>query len=122
MKKQSVFHLSTSPFTIGATASFERIYLSNWIRKHHPNLLTEEFLSPTSWRCSMVWSAYLGLALSLEGVGTVLKLKDQKLKEGGYFCVPCKPAKVNGGILVTSPTTRLTNGLLLSTTISKTLK
>ncbi len=49
----------------------------------------------------MVWSAYLGLPLSLEGVGTVLKLKDQKLKEGGdlirYFCLPCKPTKVNGG-------------------------
>lgn len=49
----------------------------------------------------MVWSAYLGLPLSLEGVGTVLKLKNQKLKEGGdlirYFCLPCKPTKVNGG-------------------------
>ena len=49
----------------------------------------------------MVWSAYLGLPLSLEGVGTVLKLKEQKLKEGGdlirYFCLPCKPTKVNGG-------------------------
>lgn len=49
----------------------------------------------------MVWSAYLGLPLSLEGVGTVLKLKDQKLKEGGdlirYFCLPCKPTKINGG-------------------------
>ncbi|EPV46760.1 DNA polymerase [Streptococcus agalactiae GB00904] len=49
----------------------------------------------------MVWSAYLGLPLSLEGVGTVLKLKEQKLKEGGdlirYFCLPCKPTKINGG-------------------------
>ncbi|RRN48125.1 DNA polymerase, partial [Streptococcus suis] len=51
--------------------------------------------------CSMIWSAYLGLPLSLEGVGTVLKLKDQKMREGAdlirYFCVPCKPTKVNGG-------------------------
>lgn len=82
-------------------ASFERICLSNWMKKHHPDFLTEEFLSPNSWRCSMVWSAYLGLPLSLEGVGTVLKLKEQKLKEGGdlirYFCLPCKPTKVNGG-------------------------
>ncbi|VTS26064.1 DNA polymerase [Streptococcus dysgalactiae] len=81
-------------------ASFERICLSNWLKKHHPTLLSEGFLSPNSWRCSMVWSAYLGLPLSLEGVGTVLKLKDQKLKEGGdlirYFCLPCKPTKVNG--------------------------
>ncbi|WP_283571744.1 DNA polymerase [Streptococcus agalactiae] len=82
-------------------ASFERICLSNWLKKHHPELLSEGFLSPNSWRCSMVWSAYLGLPLSLEGVGTVLKLKEQKLKEGGdlirYFCLPCKPTKVNGG-------------------------
>lgn len=82
-------------------ASFERICLSNWLKKHHPELLSEGFLNPTSWRCSMIWSAYLGLPLSLEGVGTVLKLKDQKLKEGRdlirYFCLPCKPTKVNGG-------------------------
>lgn len=56
-------------------ASFERICLSNWLKKHHPKLLSEGFLSPNSWRCSIVWSAYLGLPLSLEGVGTVLKLK-----------------------------------------------
>ncbi|HFH9018973.1 TPA: DNA polymerase [Streptococcus agalactiae] len=82
-------------------ASFERICLSNWLKKHHPKLLSEGFLSPNSWRCSIVWSAYLGLPLSLEGVGTVLKLKEQKLKEGGdvirYFCLPYKPTKINGG-------------------------
>ena len=82
-------------------ATFERICLSNWLKKHHSKLLSEGFLSPTSWRCSMIWSAYLGLPLSLEGVGTVLKLKDQKLREGSdlirYFCAPCKPTKVNGG-------------------------
>ena len=82
-------------------ASFERICLSNWLMKYHPDLLLDGFLSPVSWRCSMIWSAYLGLPLSLEGVGTVLKLKDQKMREGAdlirYFCVPCKPTKVNGG-------------------------
>ncbi|MGT2866320.1 DNA polymerase [Streptococcus fryi] len=82
-------------------ASFERICLSNWLKKYHPDLLLDEFLSPVSWKCSMIWSAYLGLPLSLEGVGTVLKLKDQKMREGAdlirYFCVPCKPTKVNGG-------------------------
>ncbi|WP_434747903.1 DNA polymerase [Streptococcus dysgalactiae] len=82
-------------------ASFERICLSNWLKKHHPEFLSDGFLSPISWRCSMIWSAYLGLPLSLEGVGTVLKLKDQKMREGAdlirYFCVPCKPTKVNGG-------------------------
>ncbi|HEM3512795.1 TPA: DNA polymerase [Streptococcus suis] len=82
-------------------ASFERICLSNWLKKYHPELLSDGYLSPVSWRCSMIWSAYLGLPLSLEGVGTVLKLKDQKMREGAdlirYFCVPCKPTKVNGG-------------------------
>ncbi|HEM3055266.1 TPA: hypothetical protein U0825_002176, partial [Streptococcus suis] len=82
-------------------ASFERVCLSNWLKKYHPDLLLDRFLSPVSWRCSMIWSAYLGLPLSLEGVGTVLKLKDQKMREGAdlirYFCVPCKPTKINGG-------------------------
>lgn len=49
----------------------------------------------------MIWSAYMGLPLSLEGVGAVLGLEEQKLNEGKnlirYFCVPCKPTKVNGG-------------------------
>jgi hypothetical protein len=49
----------------------------------------------------MVWSAYMGLPLSLEGVGAVLKLDSQKMKEGKdlirYFCVPCKETKSNGG-------------------------
>lgn len=88
-------------------ASFERICLSNWLKKYHPDLLLDRFLSPVSWRCSMIWSAYLGLPLSLEGVGIVLKLKDQKMKEGTdlirYFCVPCKPTKVNGGRLRNFP-------------------
>lgn len=49
----------------------------------------------------MVWSAYMGLPLSLEGAGAVLKLDSQKMKEGKdlirYFCVPCKETKSNGG-------------------------
>lgn len=49
----------------------------------------------------MVWSAYMGLPLSLEGVGAVLNLDNQKMKEGRdlirYFCVPCKETKTNGG-------------------------
>lgn len=49
----------------------------------------------------MIWAAYMGLPLSLEGVGAVLGLEEQKLKEGKdlirYFCVPCKPTKTNGG-------------------------
>ena len=91
-------------------ASFERICLSNWLRKHHPEYFTGysipedpagQYLDPASWKCTMIWSAYMGLPLSLEGVGAVLKLQDQKLKEGKdltrYFCSPCKPTKSNGG-------------------------
>ena len=91
-------------------ANFERICLSNWLKKHHPEHFTgysipedpaSKYLNPASWKCTMIWSAYMGLPLSLEGVGAVLKLQDQKMKEGKdlikYFCCPCKPTKVNGG-------------------------
>lgn len=75
---------------------FERVCLSKYI-----GLPTGEYLNPVSWRCSMVWSAYMGLPLSLEGVGAIMGLEKQKLKEGKelirYFCVPCKPTKSNGG-------------------------
>lgn len=47
----------------------------------------------------MVWSASLGLSLSLEGVGKVLGLDKKKLSEGKelikYFCVPCQATKTN---------------------------
>lgn len=76
--------------------SFERICLSAFL-----GMPVGEYLSPESWRCSMIWSATLGLPLSLEGVGAVLGLEKQKLTEGKnlikYFCVPCTPTKANGG-------------------------
>ena len=76
-------------------ANFERICLSSFL-----GLPTGEYLDPSSWRCSMVWSAYMGLPLSLEGVGSVLGLEKHKLKEGKdlirYFCTPCKPTISNG--------------------------
>ena len=91
-------------------ASFERVCLSVWLRRFYPEHFTSygihedtvgDYLAPTSWRCSMVWSAYIGLPLSLAGVGAVLGLEEQKLKEGKdlirYFCVPCKETKSNGG-------------------------
>ena len=91
-------------------AFFERVCLSNWLRKHHQKYFktyntqgdpVQNFLDPASWKCTMIWSAYMGLPLSLEGVGSVLKLQNQKMKEGKdlikYFCSPCKPTKVNGG-------------------------
>lgn len=91
-------------------AAFERICLSTWLRKHRPDLFASysipedsvgNYLNPVSWRCSMIWAAYIGLPLSLEGVGAVLKLQDQKMSEGKalikFFSVPCKATKTNGG-------------------------
>jgi DNA polymerase len=93
-------------------ASFERICLSRYLsdlgisldpfHDHHPlSQNCARFLNPAGWKCSMIWSAYMGLPLSLEGVGAVLKLDNQKMKEGKelirYFCVPCKDTKTNGG-------------------------
>lgn len=76
-------------------ASFERICLSRFLG--YP---TGQYLDPESWRCSMIWSATMGLPLSLEGVGAVLGLEKQKLTEGKelvkYFCQPCTPTKTNG--------------------------
>lgn len=93
-------------------ATFERVCLSRYLSDigvsldpfydNHP--LSQEcarFLNPSSWHCTMIWAATLGLPLSLEGVGAVLGLEKQKLTEGKslikYFCVPCAPTKVNGG-------------------------
>ena len=58
-------------------ANFERVCLSRYLG--YP---TGEYLDPTQWRCSMIWSAYLGLPLSLAGVGAALALDKQKLTEG----------------------------------------
>ena len=76
-------------------ANFERICLSRFLG--YP---TGDYLEPDSWKCSMVWAAYMGLPLSLEGAGAVLGLEKQKLAEGKdlikYFCQPCAPTKSNG--------------------------
>lgn len=77
-------------------AQFERICLSRRL-----GLPTGQYLDPKSWRCAMVWSAYMGLPLSLEGAGAVLGLEKQKLIEGKdlirYFCKPCSPTMANQG-------------------------
>ena len=77
-------------------ANFERVCLSRYL-----GLLSDEFLDPAQWRCTMIWSAYLGLPLSLMGVGAALALDKQKLSEGKelirYFCQPCAATKANGG-------------------------
>lgn len=91
-------------------AQFERVCLSNWLKRHHPEHFcsysipedtVENYISPYSWKCSRVWGAYMGLPLSLKGIGAVLKLDEQKMDEGTalirYFCKPCRPTKANGG-------------------------
>lgn len=90
-------------------ASFERIFLSIWLKRNYPEQFCSysisddavlNYLNPKAWRCSLIWGAYMGLPLSLEGIGSVLGLEQQKLKEGKelirYFCLPCKPTKTNG--------------------------
>lgn len=72
-------------------ANFERVCLSRFLGKR---------LKPQGWHCTMIWSAYLGLPLSLKKVGEVLKIDKQKMNEGKalirYFSIPCKPTKTNG--------------------------
>ena len=82
-------------------ASFERVCLSVWLRRNYPERFVSygspedacgNYLSPNAWRCTMVAADYLGLPLSLAGVGAVLQLQQQKMSEGKalirYFCVP----------------------------------
>ena len=89
-------------------AQFERVCLSRYLRDKGINVNPGKtvkseslFLNPSSWHCTMIWSATLGLPMSLESVGAVLGLDKQKLTEGKnlikYFCLPCNPTKVNGG-------------------------
>lgn len=95
---QELLSALTDPSVIkwAFNAQFERICISRYL-----GMPTGKYLDPAQWRCSMVWSAYMGLPLSLKGVGTVLGLEKQKLEEGKdlirYFCVPCSPTKTNGG-------------------------
>lgn len=90
-------------------AQFERICLSRYLLDighvkntsySIPQDTVGSYLNPKAWKCTMVWAAYMGLPLSLEGVGSVLGLEKQKLTEGKdlikYFCVPCKPIATNG--------------------------
>ena len=85
-------------------AQFERVCLSQWLRRNGYPLRNEHYaapddpcmayLNPAGWHCTMVWSAYLGLPLSLKDVGAALGLDKQKLTEGKelirYFCVSGK--------------------------------
>ena len=90
--------------------AFERVCLSAYLRRNYlrhfrsysiPEDSVGNYLDPSAWRCSMIWASYLGLPRSLKGVGTILKLTEQKMEEGTdlvkYFCKPCRPTKKNGG-------------------------
>jgi len=79
-------------------ANFERVALMRYLSRM---LKKDIYLDPSSWRCSEVQAALLGLPLHLEGVGRVLRLDAQKMSEGKslirYFCLPCKATAANGG-------------------------
>ena len=72
-------------------ATFERLCLKRMGINIHPR----------EWYCSMAKSAYCGLPLSLDEVSKALDIRNKKLTSGKelikYFCVPCKPTKINGG-------------------------
>ncbi len=88
--EEAVFDVSVTKTAYNA--NFERTCLSKHFGRYIP---------PESWHCSAVQAAMLALPRSLEDVGRVLGLDEQKMKEGKelirYFCVPCKPTKANGG-------------------------
>ena len=88
--EEAIFDVSVTKTAYNA--NFERTCLSKHFGRYIP---------PESWHCSAVQAAMLALPRSLEDVGRVLGLDEQKMKEGKelikYFCVPCKPTKANGG-------------------------
>lgn len=88
--EEAIFDVSVTKMAYNA--NFERTCLSKYFGRYIP---------PESWHCSAVQAAMLALPRSLEDVGRVLGLDEQKMKEGKelirYFCVPCNPTKANGG-------------------------
>jgi len=97
--------LSEAIIKTAFNANFERIALMRYFSR---KLDKEVYLTPSSWRCSEVQAAMLGLPLHLEGVAKVLRLGVQKMSEGKplirYFCIPCKPTAANGGRTRNLPT------------------
>ena len=81
--EEAIFDVSVTKTAYNA--NFERTCLSKYFGRYIP---------PESWHCSAVQAAMLALPRSLEDVGRVLGLDEQKMKEGKelirYFCVPCK--------------------------------
>lgn len=56
-------------------------------------------LDYSQWSCTQAWAAQAGLPFGLDNVAKVLGTDAQKDAKGKalikYFCVPCKPSKVN---------------------------
>lgn len=81
-------------------AQFERVCLSAYLRNMGE---LNKYLQPEGWYCTMVHSSMCGLPSSLKQVGDALGLSEDKKKLATgqslirYFCMPCKPTKVNGG-------------------------
>lgn len=77
---------------IAYNAQFERICFEKYFGRP---------MSPEQWECTMIKGAMLGLPMGLASIASVLQLDQQKDFAGAnlirYFCLPCKPSKVNGG-------------------------
>lgn len=77
---------------VAFNAQFERICLSKY--------LSNGYLDPAQWRCTMVHAQELGLPASLDKCAEYLNVAEQKDKAGtaliNYFSKPCKPTKANG--------------------------
>ena len=74
-------------------ANFERTCLAKHFNREFP---AEE------WSCTAVLAAKLGLPGPLKDVAVALDFPKEEQKIDGwrlinYFCIPCKPTKVNGG-------------------------
>ncbi|WZJ39775.1 DNA polymerase [Trueperella pyogenes] len=90
-----ILHALVDPSVVkeAHNAAFERICLSSYLHRQHPELLAPGvFLDPGQWRCTMVWAAYLGLPLALDDVANVLDLPARKDPAGKklirHFCTP----------------------------------
>lgn len=79
-------------------AAFEINCINKYLEK---NTRINRKLPTDQWSCTMVKSAMMGLPFSLEQVGKVLNVTEQKDSEGKalirYFSISCKPTKANGG-------------------------
>ncbi|MBF2513928.1 DNA polymerase [Listeria marthii] len=73
-------------------ANFERTCIAKYYNRKMP---------PEQWQCTMVHGTLLGLPASLDMMSKALRLAQEKDSEGKalirYFCIPCKPTKINGG-------------------------